>query len=122
MAARILVVEDDVMMARLITKALERAGHQPLHADGAARALAVAADEAFDLVVMDLFLPDGDGLAICQHLRAAQDVPVVMVSSLEQELGERMVGMDFGPHAFLAKPFNFAEFVGLVDGLLAGAA
>src|ERR1035441_295682 len=118
MAAKILVVEDDRVMARLESSALTRAGYELTVAHTAGEALDIASDQAFDLIVMDLFLPDGDGLAVCVQLRAFQEVPVLMVSCLEVELGEPLTENNLGPHAFLAKPFGMQEFVDRVQGLL----
>jgi DNA-binding response OmpR family regulator len=117
--ARILVVEDDGVMAKLVTHALQRQGHQTVHAATATAALEAVGGESFDLVIMDLFLPDGDGLAICGQIRAALNLPVIMISSLEQELGAGVVDAEFGPQMFMSKPFNFAAFCRNVELLLA---
>ncbi len=117
--ARILVVEDDVVFATLVRRALTRAGHEMDHAPDAATAGQLVSDHDYDLVVMDLFLPDGDGLALCHQLRATHNVPVLMASSLEQDLGAGVVGTPLGPQAFMSKPFNFGEFAVKIEELLA---
>ncbi|MBI2299707.1 MAG: response regulator [Armatimonadetes bacterium] len=120
MGARVLVVEDDRAMAHLVTRALEREGHTVTTVYCAADAGDALAAGDFDLLVLDLFLPDGDGLAVCSQLREVHDVPVLMISSLDAELGESVVGTPFGPNAFLAKPFRFDELVAHARQLLAG--
>ncbi len=119
MAARVLVVEDDRVMARLVTHALERQGHETFHAATATEALTAVTDRQFDLVIMDLFLPDGDGLAICGQIRAALGLPVIMVSSLEEDLGAGVVDALFGPQVFMSKPLDFGTFREHVARLLA---
>jgi DNA-binding response OmpR family regulator len=118
MPAKILVVEDDRVMARLESSALQRAGHDLTVAHTAAEAIEIASVQAFNLIVLDLFLPDGDGLALCVQLRAFADVPVLMVSCLEAELGEPLTENTLGPHSFLAKPFGMQEFVDRVHSML----
>lgn len=118
MASRILVVEDDLVMAKLVRRALERAGYTVTHAAGAEEAGTLLSTEDYDLVVMDLFLPDGDGLAICHQIRSAQGTPVVMISSLEEDIGNTIVDTPLGPQAFLSKPFNFGAFVEQVGELI----
>ena len=118
MGHRVLVVEDDRVMARLEGSALERAGIATLTAHTATQALDYAATEEFDLVVLDLFLPDGDGVAICSQIRAFNAVPVLMVSCLEDDYGQPLTGQTDGPHMFLAKPFSMHEFVERVRDLL----
>jgi len=120
MGHRVLVVEDDRVMAKLETSALQRAGIDTLMANTATQALELAATEEFDLVVLDLFLPDGDGVAICSQLRAFNAVPVLMVSCLEDDYGQPLTDFADGPHMFLAKPFSMHDFVERVRGLLEG--
>ena len=118
MAARILVVEDDQVMARLVTRALERAGYETIHAENATIAADALSDFDFDLIVMDLFLPDGDGLALCRQIRTAHDLPVVMISSLEEDIGKSVVHTELGPQAFLSKPFKFDVFLRQIAELI----
>lgn len=105
-------------MARIESSALTRAGYEPTCAYCATDALDIASDQAFDLVVMDLFLPDGDGLAVCNQIRAFQEVPVLMVSCLEEDLGQPLTQSFLGPHRFLSKPFSIQEFVAAVGEML----
>lgn len=118
MGRRVLVVEDDRVMARLESSALARVGISTLVARTATQALELAATEEFDLVVLDLFLPDGDGVAICSQLRAFRAVPVLMVSCLEDDYGQPLTAHTDGPHMFLAKPFAMHDFVERVQSLL----
>ncbi|MBI2297787.1 MAG: response regulator [Armatimonadetes bacterium] len=119
MGVRVLVVEDDHAMAHLVMRAMEREGHTVTTVHCAIDAGNALAAGEFELVVLDLFLPDGDGLAVCNQLREVHDVPVLMISSLDAELGESVVGTAYGPNAFLAKPFKFEELVTHARELLA---
>lgn len=120
-AARVLVVDDDPLFARLVHRALKHRGHQPKIARNVHEATTCLREDDFDLVVLDIFLPDGDGMAFCQQLRMVHELPVLAISSLEPEVGEGLVGAPYGPQAFLGKPFSLATLEAKVDALLRSA-
>lgn len=72
-----------------------------------------------DLVTMDMFLPDGDGLAICGIFRAEYGLPVILVSAIGDDLGELMLEAPFGPLAFVGKPLDPARLAAAVEFALA---
>lgn len=122
MAELILLVEDDPVTATLGRRALERAGYEVVHVATAEACGTAMSEHDVDLVIMDLFLPDGDGLAICRQIRQVHDLPVLMVSALEADLGEPLVGPELGPQAFLSKPVRPEDLVRQVTAMLAGEA
>ncbi len=118
MTARVLLVEDDLVTARREIRVLERAGYEVVHAATVGDADQALCDHDFDLAILDIFLPDGDGFAICQRIRAVVDLPVMMLSGLEDEYGQALVGTDLGPQSFMTKPFEDGDLLDRVKLLL----
>lgn len=106
------------MTARAVSATLMKLGYETIEAATAAAALAIADETPLDLVTMDMFLPDGDGLAICGVLRAEHSVPVILLSGIAADLGQMMLEQDFGPDAFLPKPLDPAALAAEVARLL----
>jgi two-component system response regulator RegX3 len=104
---RVLVVEDDDAIAVPLLEGLERAGYAAQHVATVAAALA-ATD--YDVVLLDLGLPDGDGLDVCRQLRARSDVPIVVVSARDDEV-DRVLGLEMGADDYVVKPFGMRELV-----------
>lgn len=117
MAERILVIEDDLQIADLLRRGLIYEGYGvEVAADGEA-GLAGARDRPPDLVLLDLMLPGVDGLTVCRRLRAASDVPILILTAKEA-VPDRVAGLDAGADDYLVKPFNFDELVARVRALL----
>jgi len=114
----LLLVEDDPAIAELVQLHLGQAGfsvRQERDGPGALRAIGA---RAWDLVLLDLTLPQGDGLDICRHLREQHArVPVIIVSARASE-GQRVLGLEMGADDYLAKPFSMLELVARVRALL----
>ena len=118
MCKDILVIEDEPQLARLVEMHLEDAGYSvtPVHLGG--DGLAVAARRQFDLVVLDLMLPDTDGLDVCRELRKREDyVPILMLTARSGEL-DRVLGLELGADDYLTKPFSIRELVARVKAIL----
>ena len=117
MTARILVIEDDPGIARIIALYLEQDGCAvALAADGAA-GLRQAQESPPDLIVLDLMLPRLDGMSICRALRAASDVPIIMVTARAAET-DRLAGLDAGADDYIVKPFSPRELAARVRAVL----
>ncbi|HEX2894752.1 MAG TPA: response regulator transcription factor [Marmoricola sp.] len=115
--ARVLVVDDDVTVREVVVSYLRAAGHAVVEAaDGAGGLRAMRADPA-DLVVLDLMMPGLDGLEVCRRLRAAGDVPIIMLTALGAEV-DRVVGLESGADDYVTKPFSPRELVLRVEALL----
>ena len=114
---RILFVEDERSISEPFAKALVREGFEPVTAFTAAEALALADRMEFDLVLLDLNLPDGDGRDVCRDLRRKSDVPVVMLTARGTEM-DRVVGLELGADDYVVKPFSSAEVIARIRAVL----
>ena len=114
---RILFVEDERSISEPFAKALAREGFEPVTALTAAEALALGERMEFDLVLLDLNLPDGDGRDVCRALRRKSDVPIVMLTARGTEL-DRVVGLELGADDYVVKPFSSAEVIARIRAVL----
>jgi len=114
---KILLVEDDRDISHLVKLHLEDEGYSvDIAADGS-DGLAMAQEQAYDLVVLDLMLPGMDGLEICRRLRGETDyVPILMVTAKASEI-DRIVGLELGADDYLTKPFSVRELVARVKAI-----
>jgi two-component system KDP operon response regulator KdpE len=109
-AGRVLVVEDEPQIARSLRAILRSAGYDVTEASTAAAALESAALRPPDAVLLDLLLPDGNGLDVCRRLREWSQVPVLVVSAVGDE-GEKIDALDAGADDYVTKPFNAGELL-----------
>ena len=107
---RVLIVEDDDAIATPLAKGLEREGLGVDRVETGAAALGLAAAVAFDVVLLDLGLPDRDGFEVCRQLRARSDVPIIVVTARSEEV-DRVVGLELGADDYIVKPFGFRELL-----------
>lgn len=110
MAERILLVEDDVRLAAMTSEYLDKAGYRVTVAPLGATALQHLATGQYDVVVLDLMLPDMDGLDVCQQLRRQSDVPLLMLTA-RGDATDRVVGLELGADDYVPKPFDPRELV-----------
>ncbi len=108
MASRILLVDDDVAFCKSVCSSLEDNGYVVTVANNAAQARHYFENRSFSLILLDLMLPDADGLDLCGELRARSMVPV-LVTSARQDQGDRMAALELGADGYLAKPFEVRE-------------
>ena len=114
---KILVVDDDAHIRDVVCFALRRAGYQPLTAANGRAALEVAAREMPALVVLDILMPELDGTAVCTRLRAKSDLPVIFLTSKDEEM-DRILGLELGADDYVVKPFSPRELVARVKAVL----
>ncbi len=115
--ARILFVEDEPAIAEPFGRALARAGFQTVAAASVAEARERFAAIPPDLVLLDLSLPDGEGRDLCREMKAAGDVPIIMLTARGTEL-DRVVGLELGADDYVVKPFSGAEVVARIRAVL----
>ena len=111
--ARILIVEDDAAIRRFVRQALEAEGHQVFETDSVKRGLIEAATRKPDLLVLDLGLPDGDGVNLVRDLRGWSSLPVIVLSARTGE-PDKIKALDAGADDYLVKPFSVGELLARV--------
>jgi two-component system response regulator RegX3 len=114
---RVLFVEDEASIYEPFSKALAREGFEPVVARTAARALALAEDGDFAIVLLDLTLPDGDGRDVCRALRRTSSVPILMLTARGTE-ADRIVGLELGADDYVVKPFSGGEVIARIRAIL----
>jgi two-component system phosphate regulon response regulator OmpR len=116
-ANRILLIEDDPRLAALVAEYLDDAGYRVSVAETGAAGLARAAREPFDALVLDLMLPDMDGLDVCRKLRADSALPILMLTARGNAM-DRVVGLELGADDYLPKPFEPRELLARLRAIL----
>jgi len=114
---KVLVVDDDVKTVELVKLYLNRDGYQVLTAYNGVEALRVARQGYPDLIVLDLMLPDVDGLEICRTLRRESAVPIIMLTARTTDQ-DKLTGLDLGADDYVTKPFSPKELVARVRAVL----
>jgi DNA-binding response OmpR family regulator len=114
---RILLIEDDSRLAGMVAEYLGKAGFHVIHAENGARGLALFDREAVDAVILDLMLPDTDGLEICRQLRVRSEGPILMLTARGDPM-DRVVGLELGADDYLPKPFEPRELLARLRAIL----
>jgi two-component system phosphate regulon response regulator OmpR len=114
---RILLIEDDSRLAGMVAEYLGKAGFHVIHAENGTRGLALHGREPVDAVVLDLMLPDADGLDICRQIRARSDSPILMLTARGDPM-DRVVGLEMGADDYLPKPFEPRELLARLRAIL----
>ena len=117
MAERILLIEDDARLAEMVSEYLGESGFRVSVASGGRAGLERAEREPFDALVLDLMLPDMDGLEVCRELRAKSDTPVLMLTA-RGDAADRIVGLELGADDYLPKPFQPRELLARLRAIL----
>jgi two-component system phosphate regulon response regulator OmpR len=116
-ALHVLMIEDDARLAAMVAEYLGEAGVRVSIAGHGRAGLERLAGEAFDALVLDLMLPDMDGLEVCRQLRAKSDLPVLMLTARGDAM-DRIVGLELGADDYLPKPFEPRELLARLRAIL----
>ena len=115
---KILIVEDDPGIARMLRRGLTAAGLESDWAEDGKQGLALAQEHAYGLILLDVMLPGRDGWQVCEELReSGSRVPILMLTARDA-VGDRIKGLDLGADDYLPKPFDFGELLARVRALL----
>src|SRR5205085_3520014 len=116
-SARILLVDDEQSIQTLLSYPLRKDGYEVVRAADGREALDRFAEQAFDLVVLDVMLPQLDGLEVCRRLRARSAVPIIMLTAKSEEI-DKVLGLELGADDYITKPFSMREFRSRVKAAL----
>lgn len=117
MSARILVVDDEPALLAGLSYALSREQFEVKTADTGLAALAEVEAGEYDLVILDLMLPDVSGIQVARKIRAQSAVPIIMLTAKDSEV-DKVIGLEMGADDYVTKPFSALELVGRVRALL----
>jgi two-component system phosphate regulon response regulator OmpR len=114
---RVLLIEDDPRLAGMVQTYLGEAGFRITHASTGGAGIDLARREAFDALILDLMLPDMDGLDVCRHIRARAGTPILMLTARGDAM-DRVVGLEMGADDYLPKPFEPRELLARLKAIL----
>lgn len=114
---KILVVDDEALLVKGIKFNLQNDGYEVVTGSNGAEAVALAADPTVDLVVLDVMMPEMDGLEACMKIRDFSDVPIIMLTAKADDM-DKLMGFDQGADDYLTKPFNILELKARIRALL----
>jgi DNA-binding response OmpR family regulator len=114
---RLLMIDDDTALTELLLEYFARFGHRLAAAATAAEGRHLWRRDAPDLLILDVMLPDADGMELCKAIRAESDVPIVMLTA-RGDVSDRVLGLEFGADDYVPKPFEPRELVARVERLM----
>ena len=115
--ARILIIEDDAALSRSMRRFLEQEGYSVSVADGGSSARRLVLRSEFDLILLDLRIPEEDGLSLLRRFEATIDVPIIIVSG-KAKVVDRVLGLEMGADDYISKPFNLRELQARIKAVL----
>ena len=113
----VLIVEDEENLLAAVKYALERDGYEVFTATDGANGLDLGRQPIFDLIILDVMLPELDGLELCRILRQDSDVPILMLTAKVEEI-DRVIGLEIGADDYMTKPFSMRELLARVRAML----
>ena len=117
---KILIVEDEARIARFVQLELRHEGFDTITEGNGRLALERILKENFDLVLLDVMLPEMDGMEICRRVRQTSGVPIIMLTA-KDEISDKVNGLDLGANDYITKPFAVAELLARIRATLRGA-
>lgn len=115
---RVLLVDDDEKIIRMLRRGLTLENYAVEVASTGKQALQLAAQANFDLIILDIVMPELDGLEVCRRLRAAGDAQPILMLTARDDVADRVLGLDAGADDYLVKPFAYEELLARVRALL----
>lgn len=117
MSPRILIVDDEPSVTDLIAYNLRKAHYEVLIAADGRTALRLAGESYPDLILLDLMIPEVDGLDVCRELRKTSEIPIIMITARGEET-DRVVGLELGADDYVCKPFGMRELMARIKAVL----
>ena len=117
MPKKILIVDDEPQIVEICRDYLKAAGYETVTASNGSQALALARREKPDLIVLDLMMPEMDGLDVTREIRRASDVPIIMLTARVEET-DKLIGLELGADDYITKPFSPRELVARIRVVL----
>ena len=114
---KILIVEDDISIQALLHDFIKEAGHEVVLASDGVEALTLFAEQAFDLILLDIMLPKIDGYGVCEVIRQKSDVPIIMLTALDGEQNQ-IKGLDLQADDYITKPFSMPVLIRKISAVL----
>ncbi len=115
--ANILLVEDDVNINRINMKALDMKGHNAISATSAAKCLKILKNEKIDLIVLDVGLPDKNGIELCEIIKTNYDIPVLFLTAMGEK-SDVIEGFNVGADDYISKPYDLDVFIARINARL----
>ena len=115
--ATILIIEDDKEQSQMLSTYLESMNHDATSRDFGLAGINAVRDSSFDMVVLDIGLPDMDGFEVCRQIRSFSQVPILFLTARGDEM-DRIIGLEIGADDYLAKPFNPRELLARINAVL----
>jgi len=117
MSNRLLLVDDEVKILDMVDNYLKREGFETTRATNGNEALELFCNQSFDLVVLDLMLPELDGLEVCKEIRRFSEVPIIMLTAKNDEI-DKLLGLELGADDYISKPFSLRELNARIKAVL----
>ncbi len=117
MSNRLLLVDDEVKILDMIDNYLKREGFETIRASNGNEALELFRNQSFDLVVLDLMLPELNGLEVCKEIRRFSEVPIIMLTAKTDEI-DKLLGLELGADDYINKPFSLRELTARIKAVL----
>lgn len=117
MSNRLLLVDDEVKILDMIDNYLKREGFETTRASNGNEALELFRSQSFDLVVLDLMLPELNGLEVCKEIRRFSEVPIIMLTAKNDEI-DKLLGLELGADDYISKPFSLRELTARIKAVL----
>lgn len=115
--AKIFIVEDEKTIARFLQITLEKSGFKTAIESNGRRAYERIMQEKYNLILLDVMLPEMDGMEICKRVREVSDVPIIMLTARD-EISDKVEGLDLGANDYMTKPFVSEELLARIRGIL----
>lgn len=115
--AKLIIIEDDLKLGELVKTYLEKYGHEVVHSLRPSIGLKEIEEQHFDLLILDIMLPEMDGFEVLKSLRKTNDLPVIMLTA-RSDVSDRIVGLELGADDYLPKPFEPRELLARIQTIL----